>query len=114
MSFEISIQPIDINLAVPSDADLEAGANALMIQVTMGMILPFQSGPGQPPIIAPLGIVKFPMAREQAEDLAVKLAEESQKLPKAPSSSGLEVATSLEGIDKVQNFADKLKNPRGR
>lgn len=99
------IQPLQIDLAVPTDEQIAEGANALQVNITFGAALPFGQ-PGQPPIALPLGVLRVPIIREQALSLGDKLKEEGERLPKP---SALITANSLEGVDKVANFTDGLR-----
>lgn len=106
MSFDATVQPIGIDLSVPSEEQIKEGANALQVNVTLGQVLPFSPGPGQPPLVIPSGVIRFPVGREQALNLAEKLQEEGEKLPK---QSSIITANSLEGIDQAADFQKNLR-----
>ena len=106
-AFDVTITPINFQLqAVPNE---KGEATELQMVVMVGILLPFQQAPGQPPPVAPIGVVRVPLNKELAENLGDSLKAEAEKMVK-PST--LEVATGLdaEALKKAAAVDGKLRN----
>lgn len=80
--------------------------NALDIILTVVQVLPFQQ-PGQPPVMAALGNVKFSMGRDQAVEFFKTGLEAAEDLP---PESNLTVAADMSMAEKM---AEDMKSMRG-
>lgn len=97
--FDIGVQPLGANVA-PTEDGVE-------LTVVLGIPMPFQDpqNPGNP-LMAPMGQVRIPLAREFGISLGKKIAEECEKLPK---ESNLTVASSLHGVEQIANLDKQFK-----
>lgn len=102
MSFDITLQPLGLNIATPPEGE---DRTELEVIVVVGMMLPFDSGQGTP-LMVPLGQVRFPMGREIAEKFAESLTTESEKLTKP---SNIEVASDLSAASRAAEMERKIR-----
>lgn len=107
MSFDLTLHPMAINIVSPDPENLEPGQPPVVeLVITVGMMLPFQTGPGQPPPVAPLGNVHFPLQPSTAKQVGEKLSEEGARFPDRPN---IDIASSLEGIDRAAKFERDIR-----
>jgi hypothetical protein len=90
-AFDITLSPVGLNLAVPNEAEIEAGNTVVQIVVPVGMMLPFEGAPGQP-MVAPVGVIRIPVPRELGIDFGKKIAEACEAMP---PTSQIEIASGL-------------------
>ena len=110
-AFDIHINVVGTSIGAPSEDALKAGApSALEVELLLGQQLPFAQGPGQPPIVAPLGKVRYALEREAAIEFFERGLEEAKKLP---AKSNIEVAHSLDGVEKAAERLQKLSGNEG-
>ena len=100
MVFDSTVQALDIRVLPPEEGD-----DVCTLLVMVGTILPFALEPGKP-LPIPLGVLRFPLNSENANNLAESLKTEAEKLPKP---SNIEVASSLAGVEKAVDFTQKLR-----
>jgi hypothetical protein len=103
MAFDVTVQPIGFSLVTPEEGSDPQG---IQLVVTVGMALPFERGPGQGPVLAPVANVRIPLTREAGLSMADAVREACEKLPK---ESDLTVATSLAGVDRLADLDKKLR-----
>lgn len=107
--FDITLNAVDIDVT-----EVELGnEHAVQASFVIGIMLPISSGPGQPPLIAPGGVVRLPLSKSAAIDFFKGGLEVAEGLPDEPKESDLVVASSLEGVDKFAN-ADATLRGNGR
>lgn len=105
-AFDTTVNVIGTSLAAPSEEQLKTGETpALEIRLTIGQILPFSAGPGQPPVVAPVGTIRYGLDRDAAIEFFKTGLEEAEKLP---PPSKLEVASSLNGIDEAAKNLERI------
>lgn len=106
MSFDVTLQPLSVNIGAPDPDSLEPGQEAeITFAITVGLMLPFQQAPGQP-VVVPLGMVRIPLSPGASRDIGKSMVEAGEKFPDRPN---LAVAQSLEGVDQAQAFEQKLR-----
>lgn len=103
---DVTLQPFQVGLEVPSEEQLAEGANALRANFTIGAVLPITMGPGQPPIPVPLGQLHIPLNREQAISLGESLIKEAERLPK---ESNIITANNIGEVDQMARFTEGLR-----
>lgn len=93
--------------AAPAEA-IKAGEaeNALDIILTVVHVLPISAGPGQPPMMAPLGDVTFSIGREQAVEFFKTGLSAAEDLP---PESDLVIANDLGAAEKLGQDLDNFR-----
>jgi hypothetical protein len=108
-ALDISLTVLSAGLSVPSEEQLAAGADPVLeVALHVGIPLPFSQGPGQPPMIAPLAVVRYKMDRDAAVDFFGTAKEEAEKLPK-PSQIQTASAADLANAAAVAKRLEDLK-----
>lgn len=97
-AFHVEINAVDVQ----AQASPEEGLVAVVI--TVGMVLPFSTGPDQPPMIAPIGQMSTHLTREQAE----KIGSEGAKLPVQPKASSIVTATNMSEVERAAQAMSKV------
>lgn len=97
-AFNADINVMGMSIAVPEDHDQAPG---LKIHLTVGQLLPLDSGDGSP-LQVPLGQISFSLGKDAATQMGQKLLEEAEKMPK---ESNLTVASPAD-MAKVQQAAE--------
>lgn len=108
-AFNAEINVMGMSLSVPEDE--EAAKAGLRVNLTIGQVLPLDSGDGNP-LQVPFGQISFSLNKEAAEKMGERLVEESQKLP---SESKLSVASAsdLANIQKTADAVSSMKVSNG-
>lgn len=106
-AFDTHLNVVDMGLAVPTAEALDEGAEpTIEISLTVGQVLPFSQGPGQPPLVAPIGKVRFGLDRDSAVKYFTQALEAATALP---VRGQVDIATNLHGVDVVAERLAKLK-----
>lgn len=109
-AFETTLNVVGTNLGVPSEEALASGEASPVIEIELivGQVLPFAAGPGQPPLQVPLGSVRYALGKKPATEFFKSGLKAAEELPEERQSQ-LEIATSLDGLDEVNDRLRKLK-----
>jgi hypothetical protein len=106
-AFSAELNVIGTSLGVPTEEQLEAGAEPnLEVNLIIGQTLPFSPGPGQPPVVAPLGQLTYRLAKDMAVEFFKKGIEAAEDLPEP---SKLAVATDLASAEQAAQQLDRLR-----
>lgn len=108
-AFETSLNVVATDVATPTEEALEEGAPPILeVNLVVGLAIPVPQG-GQMGL-AQIGIGKYTYAlpKEAAVEFFKKGLEAAEALPDEQRSK-IEIATSLDGVDKVQEQIDHLK-----
>lgn len=101
MSIDVTIQPINIGIA--KDA---ADERIAQIVVTTGTPLPFEDPNTGGPVMAPTDMYRIPLNKKSAEQLGQALIDLAGTMK---DESGIQVAKSLDGVDKAAKVAQSLR-----
>lgn len=101
-AFDATLRALDIQIIEPTDED----QHSTQIAVIVGLVLPIAQGPGQPPIPAPLGILRFDVEKEALNALGADAQVVADKLK---GRSNVVLANSLEGVDQAAEFQQGLR-----
>lgn len=84
-------------------AATEDGSDPTDLQVIMvvGAVLPVATGPGQPPLVVPMEVLRFPMGKESAIELANAILETATDLADPPKESGLYLPSDPREADQL-------------
>lgn len=107
-AFDMTINVGRTAIAIPEAEAVKAGEapNALDVILTVVQGLPFQQ-PGKPPVVVPLGNVKFSIARDQAIQFFKTGLEQAEALP---PESRLTVASDLSDAEVMSQGLDGIRN----
>lgn len=103
--FDITLNAVDLDVG---ETEL-GGQPVAQLSFVLGIMLPLASGPGQPPLIAPSGVVRIPLDKEGAINLFREGLEVAENLPDPPKDSGLVLANNLDGVDRVAKAEADLR-----
>ncbi len=92
MVFDASFQTIGYTID-------EDGDGGLYVSMAVGMPLPISPGPGQPPMLLPVGQMKFPMARADAINLANAVLAAAEALPEEAKKPDLLITDKMPNVD---------------
>lgn len=111
-AFDMSLSVFGTSIAVPDEESQKTAKQsgqpvALDVILAVALPLPFQQGPGQPPVMAHLGNVKFSMDKESAEKFFQSGLEAAEQLP---ATSNLAVVSDLGAAERM---GDDLSAMRG-
>jgi len=96
-AFDSHVNVVGTSIGTPTEEQLADGApSAVEIAIKVGQQLPFAQGPGQPPVVAEIGTLRFTLDRVTALELFERGLEAANDLPSKPS---IDIATSLDGIE---------------
>lgn len=101
-AFDATLRALDVQVIDPQSED----QTSTQLAVIVGLILPIAQGPGQPPIPAPLGILRFDLDKTALQELSQDAGEAAEKLK---SHSSVVLANSLDGVDKAAEFQQGLR-----
>lgn len=107
-AFETTYNIIGISAHAPTDEELAAGADPLvMVNLTPGLMLPMEN-PAQPgqPVVIPLGQVRYRISGEASIEFGHTLVAEGERMPK---KTHVDIATSMAGVEEVANRLSRLK-----
>lgn len=79
-SFDTTLNPLGLNLAMPDEANIDPENPSLQMVIAVGTIIPIDTGNGQP-LPVPIGLYRVPIWRSLAIDLGHKLVEAGENLP---------------------------------
>lgn len=107
-AFDMKINVGRTAIASPPPEMVKAGEaeNALDVILTVVQILPF-GNPGQPPVAAALGNIKFSLSRDQAVEFFKTGLETAEELP---PESGLTIANDLSAVERMGEDFNKFRN----
>lgn len=107
-AFDANINVVGTSIGMPTEEQMNAGAPAVLeLGLKVGQQLPFSQGPGQPPVTADLGMLRFTLDREVAIEFFEKGLEAAKTLPVKPN---IDIATNLEGVEEAaKQMADLTK-----
>jgi hypothetical protein len=106
-AFDATVTVGGLDLAVPNEEALKNGVRPhVEVILTIVQPLPIAKAPGEP-VIAPLGTLKFPIARDQAVEFFRQGLEQAEQLP---AESKLEISNDLSAAHQA---AEALKGMRG-
>lgn len=94
----LGIQPIDSGDGKAYDA-----------HVVLGLAQQMPVGDGSQVFAIPLGTVRFPLSRENVEQLIVQLQAACDTMEDRPKPSNLQIARDLTGVDAVKDSLDGLR-----
>lgn len=77
----------------------EDGNGGLVVSMAVGMPLPISPGPGQPPMLLPVGQMKFPMMRADALNLGQAILDGAEALPEESRKADLVIADRMPNVD---------------
>ncbi len=101
---ETTIMPLSIGVT-PAPEEGEEGPPYIELIITEGSLLPFP-GPDGGPIPLPTGNIRVPITRDIGLQIATRLGEEAEKLPK---ESKVVQASSMSEADRLAALEAKLK-----
>lgn len=104
-AFNAEINVMGMGLSIPDDPK---ATPEIKVNLTIGQLLPLDSGDGQP-LQVPLGQVSFSLNREAAEQMGQKLTEEAAKLP---PTSKISVATAVD-LENAKRSASAVSSMKG-
>lgn len=107
-AFDATLTVGGLDVAVPNEDAIQNGIKP-HVQVVLEVVqpLPLAQGPGQPPVLAHFGTIKFHLGRDQAVEFFKLGLETAEKLPQ---ESQLEIATDLSAAEQA---AEALKRMQG-
>jgi hypothetical protein len=82
---------------------------AVQLMLVAGTALPLAPGPGQPPIMMPTEVFRFPLSKQAAKEFAQQINEAAEQLP---NETDLAIATSLQGVDQLADATQRFTNGR--
>lgn len=106
MVFDTTYQTIGYSFA--PDPNNEHG---LIVTMMVGTPLPISPGPGQPPVLLPIGQINFPMLKVDGENMVIAMSELIETLPDMPKQSDLVIAGQMPEVD-INAIERKLKGIR--
>lgn len=101
---ETTLNIIGINFVLSQDPD----ESSLRVAFVTGMPLPIP-GPDGGPLQVPSGQYLIPLNKDMAIQLADRLREEAEKLPDEKPKSDIQVAQSLQGVDRLAALNKDLR-----
>lgn len=93
MVFDMTLATIGYTV----DPDEENGG--LTVTMAVGMQLPISPGPGQPPLMVPLGQIRFPIAKSDGMKMGQAIIDAAESLPDESSRPDILIADRMPDID---------------
>lgn len=101
--FELTFQPLALNVQAPPDADLQAGATPeISFQIVGGLILPIQGQTAAIPAVA----FSFALNKDDSKRVGGELVKESDRLP---VKLDVPIATNFADVTKAAEMDARLR-----
>lgn len=94
-AFDMQVKVMGIGINAPNEEAQKQGVNELEVVLTLAQLFPTPQGL----VPVPLGVIRFPLAPEDAINIGGQFVSEGEKLPK---TSDLQV---VQDISQVENIA---------
>lgn len=105
-AFDAELNVMDVVATAPSEDDRAAGAfPGVLVQLAVGLPLPFSPGPGQPALQVPVATLRFFLSKANAEAVGAAAAD----LPDDKKPSGLTIASNLSQAAQVAKDLGGIK-----
>jgi hypothetical protein len=107
--FDTTLNVIGTNV-IPAANEEGSDPTDLQLILVVGAVLPIATGPGQPPLTVPMGVLRFPIGKDSAVEIAENMVTVAEELADPPKASGLVLPSDP---SEVENLAREFGKFRG-